>query len=58
MSIFSKLQKNLSTIAKFIKRSYVDIEFCLNNFVLQAKNNEVTVAPNSVETFQSTLKNI
>ena len=59
MGIFLRIRQFLIKINKYIRRSYVDLQFCLNNIVLQAKNNEVVIVnDSSKETVQNTLKNI
>jgi hypothetical protein len=54
-----KLRQFVSKLNKQIRRSYVDMEFCLNNIILSG-NNEITNPNfnNSKETVTNMLKNI
>jgi hypothetical protein len=54
-----KLRQFVSKLNKQIRRSYVDMEFCLNNIILSGKS-EIQNANfnNSKETVTNMLKNI
>lgn len=52
--VFSKLHEYLNQINKYIKRSYVDLEYCLNNILLNDAGDKRT----SQETVENTLRRL